>query len=277
LLAEKAEQIYILRLQGFLFFGTAQNLLNRIRERIRDPQKERLNYILLDFHRVTDLDSSAVMSFTRLYQLAAANQIHLLMTEVKPEVRQRLLQGGLVEDENPFYKMFPSLDYGMEWYENRILAEDKRSLIMKATTLQAQLKKIFHSAEEIACFMKYLEKQEFGKGHVLINQGERPEAMYFVDAGRVSAQLETDPERVMRLKSMGGGTVVGEIGMYLNQTRTATIITDAPSIVYRLTKSSLEKMEKDDPELAAALHQWMARMLAERLSDNNRTLEALLA
>lgn len=277
LLAEKAEQIYILRLQGFLFFGTAQNLLSRIRERIRDPEKERLNYILLDFHRVAALDSSAVMSFTRLYQLALANQIYLLMTEVKPEIHQRLAQGGLVEDEHSFYRVFPSLDYGMEWYENRVLAEDQRSLIKKATTLVAQLKKVFDSPEKIECFINYLEKQEFEQGHVLINQGEQPESMYFVDAGRVSAQLETEPGRVMRLKSMGGGTVVGEIGMYLDQTRTASIITETASTVYRLTKSSLEKMEQDDPELAAALHQWMARMLAERLSDSNRTLEALLA
>jgi SulP family sulfate permease len=76
---------------------------------------------------------------------------------------------------------------------------------------------------------------------------------------------------------MGGGTVVGEIGLYLNQTRTANVITDTPSIIYRLAKNSLDQMEKDDPDLAAALHQWMARMLAERLRNNNRTLEALLS
>jgi hypothetical protein len=35
-------------------------------------------------------------------------------------------------------------------------------------------------------------------------------------------------------------------------------------------------MERNDPELAAYLHQWMAHLLAERLADNNRTIEALL-
>lgn len=277
LLAEKAEQIYILRLQGFLFFGTAQNLLNRIRERIRDPKKARLNYLLLDFHRVAALDSSAVLSFTRLYQLAVANQIHLLITEIKLDIRQRLEQGGLIEDENSFFKVFPSLDYGMEWYENRVLAEDSRSLVMKAASLNAQLKKIFNSPEKIERFMKYLERREFEKGHVLISQGQQPESMYFVDSGHVSAQLEVEPGRFIRLQSMGGGTVVGEIGLYLNQTRTANVITDTPSIIYRLAKNSLDQMEKDDPDLAAALHQWMARMLAERLRNNNRTLEALLS
>jgi SulP family sulfate permease len=76
---------------------------------------------------------------------------------------------------------------------------------------------------------------------------------------------------------MGGGTVVGEIGLYLHQIRTASIVTDTHSVVYCLQASALARMEKDDPDLASALHHWMARLLAERLSENNKTLEALLS
>ena len=214
-LEEKAGQIHILRLQGFLFFGTAQSLLNRIRERLRDPQMARLRYLILDFHRVSALDSSAVLSFTRLYQLAETNRIHLVVTELKPAIQKRLEQGGLIEGEDTHYKVFSSLDYGMEWCEKQILAEDSRSLIMRAASLQAQLKKVFSTPEQIERFMKYLERQEFDKGHALIKQGDPPESMYFVDAGRVSAQLAVEDGHFVRLRSMGGGTVVGEIGLYL--------------------------------------------------------------
>ena len=124
--------------------------------------------------------------------------------------------------------------------------------------------------------MNYLEQQEIEKGRELINQGDLPDDMYFVDTGRVSAQLEVEPGQFIRLKSMDGGTVVGEIGLYLKQTRTASIFTDEVSTVYRLTEASLTKMEQDDPDLAAALYHWMVLILAERLSDNNRPLEALL-
>ena len=64
--------------------------------------------------------------------------------------------------------------------------------------------------------------------------------------------------------------------MYLGNTRTASVVADRGSIVYRLTKDVLKKMEKEDPEVAALLHQWIASLLAERLADNNRTIEALL-
>jgi len=71
--------------------------------------------------------------------------------------------------------------------------------------------------------------------------------------------------------------VVGEVGLYLHQDRTASVITDMPSVVFRLTAKALTQMRERDPDLAAALHEWMVRLLAHRLTDNNRTLEALLS
>lgn len=276
LLDEQGGQVYVLRLQGFLFFGTAQNLLNRIRQRIQDPKRPRLHFLVLDFHRVASLDSSAVLGFTRIYQLAETYKIHLVLTELTPVIQSRLAQGGLVEGEDQFLRIFPHLDYGMEWCENRILAEDSRSLIMKAATLQGQLKKVFSTPEQIERFMKYLEKMEVEKDIVLINQGDPPDCMYFVDSGQVVVQLEVEQGQYIRLRTMGGGTVVGEIGLYLQQQRTASIITTQHSVVYKLTESSLRKMERDDPDIAAAVNHWLVQLLAQRLTDNNRSLEALL-
>ena len=31
-----------------------------------------------------------------------------------------------------------------------------------------------------------------------------------------------------------------------------------------------------DPDVASALHEWIARLLAEHMTDNNRAIEALL-
>lgn len=277
LLDEKGDQIFILRLQGFLFFGTAQNLLNRLRLRLRDESQPRLRFVLLDFHHVTALDSSAVMSFARMQQLAEANQVQLVLCEVGPQMQTRLERGGLVEDPDSYYRLFPSLDHGMEWCEGRLLVEDQRSMIVKAASLERQLRSVFADPAHSERFMGYLERLEIEKGRELINQGDPSDAMYFVDSGRVSALLEIEPGKFIRLRSMGGGTVVGEVGMYLKQARIASIFTDVASVVYRLSEASLAKMEAQNPELAAALHQWMVRLLAQRLTDNNRTLEALLS
>ena len=52
LLAQQGGQIFILRLQGFIFFGTIQAILNRIRQRLVDVHQPKLGFIVLDFQRV---------------------------------------------------------------------------------------------------------------------------------------------------------------------------------------------------------------------------------
>jgi SulP family sulfate permease len=75
---------------------------------------------------------------------------------------------------------------------------------------------------------------------------------------------------------MSPGVVVGEVGMYLGVPRTADVVAEAPSVVLRLSRASLEEIEHTDPELAAALHRWLAATLAERLNDAMTAFDALL-
>jgi SulP family sulfate permease len=74
---------------------------------------------------------------------------------------------------------------------------------------------------------------------------------------------------------MRPGSVVGEVGMYLGIPRTASVFANRPSTLYYLSSDALSEMEEKDPALASAFHQFIARLLAERLSDNSRTIQAL--
>jgi SulP family sulfate permease len=58
--------------------------------------------------------------------------------------------------------------------------------------------------------------------------------------------------------------------------RTASVIASRNSTVYRLSGQALKEMQEQDPEIAALFHEWIVRLLAERLVDNNRTIEALM-
>jgi len=142
--------------------------------------------------------------------------------------------------------------------------------------IEKQLKRALPELEDVTNLMKYLEGMDVEQGDYLMRQGEEPKEMYFIEAGLVSAQLELPDGKIMRLRSMRGGTIVGEMGMYLGNTRTASVVADRPGRVYRLSRNALKEMEKNEPELAALLHQWIASLLAERLAENNRTIEALL-
>jgi len=186
-------------------------------------------------------------------------------------------KGGLVDEKDESFIILPTLDHGLEWCENQILFKqgvtDLTGVIEK---IGRQLKQAIPDLDDVERLTKYFEKKELKKGAYLMHQGGLPDEMYFIESGLVSAQLELPNGKILRLRSMRGGTTVGEIGMYLGDTRTASVVADRPSTVFRLSKQALKKMEKKDPEVAAHLHQWIATLLAERLADNNRTIEALL-
>lgn len=273
LLNQLGEGIHIFRLQGFIFFGTSNGILSRVREILEDPTfKEK--FIVLDFHRVHNLDSSAVSSFVRMRQLADVHDIHLVLTQVSPLMRRQMEQGGFEGDQR--VQFFPSLDYGMEWCENMLLMKHEASTQFIATSLQAQLKQNFPHPELVESLFSRLERVEAEANVPLMRRGDAPDAMYFVESGRLTIQLETPDGDIIRLRSIRSGTVIGEMGLYLNQARTADVIPLQKSVLYRLSAEALMQMEAEDPQTAAALHEWIALMLAERLSDNNRAIEALL-
>ena len=124
--------------------------------------------------------------------------------------------------------------------------------------------------------MNYLEKREVGQDYYLVQQGEPSDDLYFIESGSATAQFELEDGRTVRLRTMHGGTVIGEVGLYLDSIRTASVVTTQPSTLYRLSASAIKHMEEQDPEEAAALHRWVARLMAERLAENNDTLVAVL-
>ena len=73
---------------------------------------------------------------------------------------------------------------------------------------------------------------------------------------------------------MVGHTVVGEMGFYRQVSRTATVIAEEPTVVYRLTRTSSNKMQAEDP--AVAFHMLIIRLLSDRLEFAGREVSALL-
>jgi SulP family sulfate permease len=173
LIRQKGEQIHILRLHGFVFFGTSQSIVRRVGERVKDAARGKLRYLILDFQHVSALDSSAVFSFVRLKQLAETHQFHLVLTDLDDETKAKLARAG-INDQAGWVRFFQSVDYGMEWCESKILLEEGGSTIIQAGTLHAQLKRMLPEGGQTDRFMTYLEKLEVSEHHVVINRGAHP-------------------------------------------------------------------------------------------------------
>src|SRR5262249_49713202 len=88
ILSEKGDQTYILKLQGFIFFRTAHTLFDQVRGRAMEAGRPGLRFVVLDFRRVTGLDSSAVASFVKMRRLAEAEEFSLVLTQLPPIVQR---------------------------------------------------------------------------------------------------------------------------------------------------------------------------------------------
>lgn len=113
------------------------------------------------------------------------------------------------------------------------------------------------SAERLLPFMTIhsLEPNE-----LLISKGEASDALYYLAEGEV--------EIVELNKTVGAGSILGEIGIFAkDQRRTATIVTRSKCLVYKLTASQAKQLYFQDPAFGFAVLQIVIKRLLENKQD----------
>jgi SulP family sulfate permease len=264
----------ILELQGFIFFGTANDLLDRVRQRLQDLELPSPCFVVLDFRKVMGLDASAVLSFAKMKQLAQRYNAVLVFSHLSAEIRRRLAREVLTDEDKSVWHTEADLDHGVEWCEEQMLSIFETERTPGEDSVQPES---FTSIRTLVPGLeKYLEHKEFEADTVMIGQGDAPRGLYFIVSGQVTAQLEGEDEQIVRLRKMGPGSVVGEMGLYRDSEASASVLVNEPSTADFLSVADLLRMEEEDPEIAVALHRYVALLLSDRLAYANSTLQALL-
>jgi SulP family sulfate permease len=269
-LREHGREALVLHLQGYLFFGTANILLGQIRREV-EGSGETTRYLVLDFRDVDDIDCSAAFSFERLRQLSQRLGFAVLYTSLSDRLARRLKEAGAPLGE----KLFSTLDHGLEWCEEEIIGRFGATGVADEP-LQTIFAREFDDPANARSVMPYLEPVRVAKGATLMSQGEASEDLYFLESGRVTVLMSFASGVTMRVRSMGPGTMIGEVGFYLRLPRTATVVADRDSVLYRLTRDALDQLERELPAVSADVHHFMARRLSARLADKDRLLAALV-
>ena len=70
-------------------------------------------------------------------------------------------------------------------------------------------------------------------------------------------------------------TVIGEMGFFRRSSRSATVSSDGPAVLYTLTLINFEKMRRERPDLANAFDDFILRVLADRIEFANRQVASL--
>jgi SulP family sulfate permease len=262
-LSAHADSISIFGLQGYIFFGTAYNLHEEIMSRVTDTQQTPLDSVVLDFRHVTGIDTSVVQSFQKLYLQLIKKNITLIFAQMPLKYRGLMQKIGFANEKG--FSEFDNLDEALEWRENHLLQNSNLSPY-QSRTLRSVLTEHFKDEEKADILLQYLERLEVSKGTQIIQQNTVAYDLFFIESGRLSTYSEQEGRAPVRLQTMIDDTMVGEIGFYLGQLRTATVMADEPSVVYRLSTDALERMEKEHPFVALALHRLIVEKTANRVN-----------
>jgi SulP family sulfate permease len=257
-----ADRVQILRVSGYVFFGSANRLLERIRARVEDDNPPR--FLVIDLRRVTGVDASAAAALARAERLTSAQGTEIVLTGASEAVRTRLERGGELGTQG-VVSWEADLDSGLRRCEEVLLegTAPEDDGIASPDGLPPGL-------------APYFERVPLQEGAVLLHQDEPPGDIYVLAEGRLAVETSTPEGKRLRVRTLRPGVVVGEMALYAGVPRTADVVAETRCVVLRFSSAQIARMEAEEPEVAAGLHRWLAGTLADRLGDTMRSLDALL-
>lgn len=274
LLNKEGNRVLILILQGFIFFGTADKLITSIRNRIKNPVADKIDFLALDFHHVSQLDTSAIITFSKLAQLSDREDFHIVISGAdENSIKQLVKHGFFTFGEQLRERIYKEqLEVAVDWCERRILKDLNINAGNHNMSLADVLGRIAYAASDIESLSDYFAIENRKTGEYLFTEGDKGESLYFVGAGTVAVVLKIPNQKERILRKYKSRAILGEMAIYTGDNRTASARIEDDAQLFRLDKEQLEAMSHKFPASTAALHTYIVRVLAERLGRANRNL-----
>jgi SulP family sulfate permease len=253
-LRDHGERTLLYRLSGYVFFGSASKI-----EAVFQTLKDGVDGVVLDFTKVSGIDSSAVGVFQRILRRYRHKPTRFYVV-TSPDNDAAVRTIGAEVTERITY--FPSLDHAVETAEEDIIAA------WNDGGDHADLFAFLHP-DMRATFASYCVLQDVVAGGVLCAEHDRADAMFFIAAGSFEVLKGA---AALRLAKLHKGAMIGELAFYSGETRTASIVAVTDSAVYVLNKASLERLRADHPALATTFDHMVIRKIGQTLARTNTLL-----
>ncbi len=255
-LHRRGDQVRILRIHGYLFFGSIEALYQQVQALIDDGQTRT---IILDFHRVEGIDHSALVMLDRIERTAASQDIVLLWSRLASEFHA---VDEFDEAALRTLRTFVDLDRALEYAEELLLAETPRP----PQTLSLSTK-----------LVSQFQQRTYDKGDFIVRQGETDSTIYVVLAGSCEVELPHDGGVAMRLRHFGVGSMFGEVGFRTGAPRTADVrATLDGTTLLALSREESDALEIEDPKLALELSNFILDTNSRRMAQLTRQLHGEL-
>lgn len=253
ILARAGARTRIVELTGFIFFGTANRLLDRLKQELDAAQH--MDRLIVDFAHVTGVDTSAIFALCRLSEVCERAGVALVLTGLSEyQTRQLTRSAELVGNVRRIEK----LDDALIELEEKLLATDSSPDQVQDPLVGMMAR---HPTVDFAAFTDQLQLEA---GAVLLREGDTSAMVYQLCSGQLRAEITTPEGRNLVVARFHPGALVGEIAHYADVPRTATVVADRLSEVLRIDLQKLDRMPEGQP-VALELHRAAAGYLARRL------------
>ena len=111
---------------------------------------------VLDFLFVDGIDSSAVLNFRKIEQLAERTRVRIAYANAGARIRDVMAQGGVVEADDRV-RFFPELELALEWCEDRLL-RDAPEVVGRPVSFDAPFAQIVPARSSGSALADYVER-----------------------------------------------------------------------------------------------------------------------
>jgi NTE family protein len=101
------------------------------------------------------------------------------------------------------------------------------------------------------------------RGARLMTQGDPGDALYVAISGRLRASVRGDDGQPRRVREMGRGQVIGEMSLFTDEVRSATVDAVRDSVLVRLDKATFRQLLTENPHSAVMLTRQLIRRLQQ--------------
>ena len=264
--------ILVMELQGPLFFGTGEWLIDEVAAATRQETRS----VILDLRRISEVDSTGARILLDVQVDLKRNGIRLGLVLVKgSDVMQRLSDLGIL-DAVPIDHIFEDVDRAIEWAEDGLVREVLGSPLPAKEVPLNQVGILQNlDAGEIAALEARLRRVAYPKGAVIFHQGDSGTDMFIITKGTASAFIHQPSGRDIRLVTFAPGTVFGELANLDAGPRSASIVADEDCVAYALSQTQFAALSTETPAIAIKLLANLGRELSGRLRRADRMIDEL--
>ena len=124
---------------------------------------------------------------------------------------------------------------------------------------------------QAALILRVCERRNLASGETLCQFGDRSDQMYILLSGSLSVRTEDDTQ----IATISPLAPVGEMGMFTDEPRSATVVAAEDSALFVLGKYQLEGMMRKNKDIEVTVSRNVIATLAARIRQSNDELNHL--